>query len=156
MFVQRKMSDWRSVREKQATGMRFRKEIQFGEEEVDDDDDEVFDQHFFCQIQRGSAGWVAENLTRSTQQFQPSIPTAASEDYREKWTERRKQCLPYYKGIPPAPSLCTLTQCHSVTVLFAAHRRPCSKATVDEPCFYRHHPPSTLPFHLLPYGCNAK
>lgn len=44
VFVQRKMSDWRSVREKQATGMRFRKEIQFGEEEVDDDDDEVIDQ----------------------------------------------------------------------------------------------------------------
>ena len=44
MFVQKKMSDWRSVREKQATGMRFRKEIQFGEEEVDDDDDEVIDQ----------------------------------------------------------------------------------------------------------------
>ena len=44
MFVQTKMSDWRSVREKQATGMRFRKEIQFGEEEVDDDDDEVVDQ----------------------------------------------------------------------------------------------------------------
>ena len=41
MFVHTKMSDWRSVREKQTTGMRFRKEIQFGEEEVDDDDDEV-------------------------------------------------------------------------------------------------------------------
>ena len=38
------MSDWRSVREKQTTGMRFRKEIQFGEEEVDDDDDEVVNQ----------------------------------------------------------------------------------------------------------------
>ena len=44
MFVQRKMSDWRSVREKQSTGMRFRKEIQFGEEEIDDDDDEEIHQ----------------------------------------------------------------------------------------------------------------